>query len=430
MSRQNRALLAAAMIGIAGCAQAPAQFEAVKATASSLFGGSSQDDPGKGGAAPTFTGGGAPQDAGTATGTAPDARKRSATSRASTVAVGGRKRVPIVSEELDKHCRQIAVPFDLEVNVAVLGRLAAEGALSWTQTKRPDTHALSKSLREQATRMNWLPMQVEKRYGQQMLQAKELEVIRRDERRGRQLYPLADQLFASVLEGVPEGPYAFELHIRKASEDNAIALPGGYILIDASLIAPEKQAEARFALGHELAHILQRHETRMTQAQIIDTLSLAGSVSDVLSSLRNPNAISDALLGTAARGRGVFRKHHEGQELQADACAVRILDQAFTELADVDAALQAFIRSLGKPEPPDPASKKLASRAASPMAAADQLLEEVERPIDRHPSTSERIANLTSMRRSIEQNRRNARVQQVGEAASSLGTTTPPGAAR
>ena len=73
-------------------------------------------------------------------------------------------------------------------------------------------------------------------------------------------------MLALVLSGVTEAhPYTFELHVRGAGEDNAMALPGGIVYIDAGLLREADPAKARFALAHEISHVLRRHETRIAQ---------------------------------------------------------------------------------------------------------------------------------------------------------------------
>ena len=253
--------------------------------------------------------------------------------------------------------------------------------------------------------MNWLPMSVEKRYGAMLHEesVKRKALLTREERIGKELYPIADKLFARVLQGVPQSAYTFELYIRKSNEGNAIALPGGFVYIDSILLqSPKSFPEAHFALSHEVGHVLQRHETRIAQARIIDTLSLAGSAKDLLVTIQDPSKLSDTVLAVAAKGKGIFQKHFEGQELQADACAVRILDTAFDQLADVDAALNAFIQSLAKSTQASgakPVPVAQVQRTASPNT--DDLLQEVGNPIDRHPSFTERVANLGAMRKAI-----------------------------
>ena len=151
-------------------------------------------------------------------------------------------------------------------------------------------------------------------------------LVDRDSSAGKRLYPKADALLALVLSGVIEAhPYTFELHVRGASEDNAMALPGGIVYIDAGLVREADPAKAWFALAHEISHVLRRHETRIAQARIIDTISLTGATSDLVTAVREPAAISAGVLTTAAAGHKSFRQHYGDQELQADSCAVRAL---------------------------------------------------------------------------------------------------------
>lgn len=327
-------------------------------------------------------------------------------SRPGTLAVG-RKRLPLASQELDTNCSQVVAPFDLDVNLATLGRISAEGAqkklADLVRGRQAGGHLLSKPLREEAMRMNWLPMSVEKRYGAytHRRSVEQRSLLSRDEPLGRQLYPVADKMLAELLEGVGQTDYAFELHIRKAGDDNAIALPGGFLHIDASLLRSEKKwPEARFALSHEIAHVLQRHETRLVQARVIDTVSLTGSVTDLLNTLKDPGQMSEALLKSAATGKGAFNRHFESQELQADACAVRILDGAYEELTEVDASLNAFMASLARQAPGGDSAAGRSAPKAQPSSVAD-LLEDASKPMDRHPSSSERMANLSAMRKAI-----------------------------
>jgi Peptidase family M48 len=278
--------------------------------------------------------------------------KGAKTDPSSTVMVG-RKRVTLSSAELDKHCDRVVVPFALNGNFAELTALAAAGAseslpafLSGAaknqQQATASKHRISRSVRERALKLNWMPMTLEKRYGRtihdQAVSAGDL--VERDSALGKRLYPKADALLASLLGGVKqEHPYKFELHVRKSNEDNAIALPGGIVYLDAGLFRDANPAKARFALAHELSHVLRRHETRIAQARIIDTISLTGSTSDLVGLLKDPSAISAGVLKSATVGHKVFQQHYADQELQSDSCAVRVLHEALDDNRDVEAAI-------------------------------------------------------------------------------------------
>jgi Zn-dependent protease with chaperone function len=338
---------------------------------------------------------------------------KAAKPESSTVMVG-RKRVTLSSAELDKHCDRVVVPFALNANLADLTALAAAGAseslpgfLSGGAKDKQMTaskHQISRSVRERALKLNWMPMSLEKRYGRtlhdQAVTAGDL--VERESVLGKRLYPKADALLAALLGGVKqEHPYKFELHIRKANEDNAIALPGGIVYLDAGLLRDANPAKARFALAHELSHVLRRHETRIAQARIIDTISLTGSTSDLVRVLKDPSAISAGVLKSATVGHKVFQQHYADQELQSDSCAVRVLNEALDDNRDVEAAIASFIASL-QPDASSPSSpgaeKKQAGAGNAGVVALGGLVKEVSNPIDRHPSSRERVDNLNAMR--------------------------------
>ncbi len=343
-------------------------------------------------------------------------RGKNAKIDAATVMVG-RKRVTLSSAELDKHCDRVVLPFALNANFADLTALAAAGAseslpgfLTGGAKDKQVTaskHQISRSVRERALKLNWMPMSLEKRYGRaihdQAVAAGDL--VERNSALGKRLYPKADALLAALLGGVKqEHPYKFELHIRKSNEDNAIALPGGIVYLDAGLFRDANPAKARFALAHELAHVLRRHETRIAQARLIDTISLTGSTSDLVGMLKDPSAISAGVLKTATAGHQVFQQHYVEQELQSDSCAVRVLHEALDDSRDVEAAIASFIASLPADgsappsSPPATAEKKPARGAQADVATLGALVKEVSSPIDRHPSSRERVDNLNAMR--------------------------------
>lgn len=322
----------------------------------------------------------------------------------------GRKQVALSSQVVDAHCERVVDPFELNANFAALGGLAAAGAAEGLSgmlgggTAKSAGHKLSRSVREQAMLLNWMPMSLEQRYGR-LIHEDALAagvLVDRDSSAGKRLYPKADALLALVLSGVTEAhPYTFELHVRGAGEDNAMALPGGIVYIDAGLLREADPAKARFALAHEISHVLRRHETRIAQARIIDTISLTGATSDLVTAVREPAAISAGVLTTAAAGHKSFRQHYGDQELQADSCAVRALSAALP-LVEVDAAVRSFIAILPTDAPAAATLPSGGAGAAGNPAALGDLVVEVSRPIDRHPTTRERVDNLKAVRADVQ----------------------------
>ncbi len=338
---------------------------------------------------------------------------KAAKTESSTVMVG-RKRVTLSSAELDKHCDRVVAPFALNANLADLTAMAAAGASeslpgflsggAKDKQMSASKHKVSRSVRERALKLNWMPMSLEKRYGRTIHDEAVAagDLVERGSTLGKGLYPKADALLKAVLGGVKQDhPYKFELHIRKSNEDNAIALPGGIVYLDAGLLRDANPAKARFALAHELSHVLRRHETRIAQARIIDTISLTGSTSDLVGLLKDPNAISAGVLKSATVGHRAFQQHYVDQELQSDSCAVRVLNDALDDSRDVEAAIASFIASLpadGSALASPAGQKKPAGAGNSGVAAIGDLVKEVSNPIDRHPSSRERVENLNAMR--------------------------------
>lgn len=339
----------------------------------------------------------------------PTASGKAAKAESSTVMVG-RKRVTLSSAELDKHCDRVVAPFALNANAMDLATLAGSGASesltsiltggAKDKQMTASKHQISRSMRERALKLNWMPMSLEKRYGR-MIHDEAVaagELVERNSALGKRLYPKADALLAALLGGIKqEHPYKFELHIRKANEDNAIALPGGIVYLDAGLLRDANPAKARFALAHELGHVLRRHETRIAQARIIDTISLTGSTSDLVGILKDPSAISAGVLKSATAGHKVFQQHYADQELQSDSCAVRVLHEALDDSRDVDAAIASFIASLPA-DGSSPSSPSGGGKNQAGVGAIGGLVKEVSNPVDRHPSSRERVDNLNAMR--------------------------------
>jgi len=61
----------------------------------------------------------------------------------------------------------------------------------------------------------------------------------------------------------PETPYEFRLEIEPSSDPNAMALPGGLIIVTSGLLErAETENELAFVLGHELGHFRNRDHIR------------------------------------------------------------------------------------------------------------------------------------------------------------------------
>jgi len=370
----------------------------------------------------------------------------------------GNKNIDPSAVVLDPKCETLVEPFELTDNfseltslgLGMLGDNAAAIAGNSIQkltgqatgAAKPPVklrHNISATVRRAAVRMNWLPMTLEVMYGEHLLDDMKDGLLPRTGRIGPALYAKGDALLAEVLAAVTEPhAYQFRLHISTRSGDNAMALPGGLIVIDKALVEkPELRDKAYFALAHEVAHVLQRHETRSVQARIVDTVSLSSAKGDLVKTMQQANREPAAVVALVLTGKLLFEKHFVNQELQSDACAVRLLDRTLADKRRVRASIQAFVDGLPpstdkpapgrpRPDPVVPAGNALLQPGTAD--AAGDLVELVTRPIDRHPSTEARVQNLNTMLRAIELPP--ARAGNAGAAGAPVGAAARPAAPR
>jgi Zn-dependent protease with chaperone function len=77
-------------------------------------------------------------------------------------------------------------------------------------------------------------------------------------------------LAARLARHWPDSPYAFRVEISDSEEPNAIAFPGGLIIVTTALLdRVETENELAFVLGHELGHFRNRDHMRMLGRTVI-----------------------------------------------------------------------------------------------------------------------------------------------------------------
>lgn len=307
---------------------------------------------------------------------------------------------PLSSVVIDKKCDQLVAPFELTGNLGELTALAAQTAIENLVIEQRVVagrqHKISAKVRQAAQRMNWLPMATERAIGDN-LHAQEADVLERDKGdAAKAAYDVADKILADALAQV-KGPheYMFQIFVLKNSGRNAKALPGGYLYVDYPLVKdPQFQGKAYFAVAHEIAHVLQRHETRAMQARIIDTVSLTQGLPELLKLMGTARSEPGAIVKVAVASKETFARFHSDQELQSDACAVRVLSDALSNKTQLVASLRQFVDDLPKETRP----KKQAAAVRSPQAVdMEELNEFVLSPLNRHPTTAERVKLLNEM---------------------------------
>lgn len=71
------------------------------------------------------------------------------------------------------------------------------------------------------------------------------------------------EMVASLDQVAPEHPYTFEVRVVRSDDVNAVASPGGMILVHSGLLeASSDPSEVAAVLGHEMQHVFERHGLR------------------------------------------------------------------------------------------------------------------------------------------------------------------------
>ncbi|MGH8499102.1 MAG: M48 family metalloprotease, partial [Methylococcales bacterium] len=237
--------------------------------------------------------------------------------------------------------------------------------------------------------MNWMPLEVEKKYGEilheKRNQAGDLHFMQRNssKRSTKALYEKADKILVQLVSLMPaDQPYTFNILITDSLEVNAEAIPGGTVYISRGAL---EQDLGYFVLGHELAHVSKRHTTKAFQSRLIDTVDTVEDLKSLISSKSELTSILDRGLTL----NKVLIKYNQAQELQSDACAVRML----TNLTNVESEseIKRFTdhlakKAMTKPDKP-PKSKEMKFLGQSYRIGE----------VSSHPAYPERIKHIDSM---------------------------------
>lgn len=132
-----------------------------------------------------------------------------------------------------------------------------------------------------------------------------------------------------------DAPYDFQVGIVPSVEPNALAIPGGHILVTSALLEQiESENELAFVLGHELGHFYHRDHLRrlgrgMLYGLALSVIGIGGSVSDL-----------STLVGELT-GRGFDRE----QERDADRFGLELMQ---AEYGHVGSSWHFFERLAGE----------------------------------------------------------------------------------
>lgn len=146
-----------------------------------------------------------------------------------------------------------------------------------------------------------------------------------------------ESLLARLARHWPETSYEFWIEIHDSGDVNAVALPGGLILVTAGLLEDiQTENELAFVLAHELGHFRNRDHIRgMGRGVVLSMLLAAIGVSKGSSALSFP--VADLTL----------RNFSRRQESAADRFALDIVNAEYGHVADAWRFFERVSRSDG-----------------------------------------------------------------------------------
>ncbi len=111
--------------------------------------------------------------------------------------------------------------------------------------------------------------------------------------------------------------YTYHFKVIDVHQENALALPGGYIYITRGMLAAlNSEAELAGVLGHEIAHVTQRHGARqMTKALGAQILTIAAAG---VGAAAGTGVIGPAITITQAITANILNGHGRDFEFEAD----------------------------------------------------------------------------------------------------------------
>jgi len=162
------------------------------------------------------------------------------------------------------------------------------------------------------------------------------EAIMADVRRDRslvddtELTDYLNNLGYRLVASSAENRQDFEFFVLRDNTLNAFALPGGFIGVHTGLIlAAQSESELAAVLGHEIAHVTQRHLARIIAKQEQSAItSLAALAVAILAARSNPQVANAAMAtaqATSIQTQLDFTREHERE---ADRIGIQTLTQA------------------------------------------------------------------------------------------------------
>lgn len=319
------------------------------------------------------------------------------------------------SNAVDKECKQMVVSTTLADNSAGLlkfsGELAKIKLMDSVGNLINGSGVTSNSLGDAKVKeliwyysknYVWLPMTAERFYSDHE-QEQFASIVRQRNKKNADIYDYADALLKEVTAAIDEkNDYTFEVFILKRAGENAMALPAGRIYLDEKLVKDRKLHDrAIFAISHEVAHVLQRHETKHIQSRLMDSVDLYDLVGNIQSLQSGKNI--ESIIAPIIAGKQLFTKNYIDQELQADSCGAKLTAKIMNgDKKRINKTFNDFISRLTKSEYLSSKHKNTPTQSASNMDINTSkniltLEEFVSSPIEQHPTSQQRYENLKNI---------------------------------
>ena len=146
-----------------------------------------------------------------------------------------------------------------------------------------------------------------------------------------------------------------------------------------------------FVMGHEVAHVLQRHQTRAYQARLVDGVDSVENLSKFISQSSKPDI--GTVVGYATALKHLLVNFSEQQELQADSCALRIMAARYPDLKHLQPKMQQVLQRMGM------GAATTAQKGPASAGVLDQIQYLSNGAMESHPSSHERRNNVETVMR-------------------------------
>jgi predicted Zn-dependent protease len=135
-----------------------------------------------------------------------------------------------------------------------------------------------------------------------------------------------------ILATLPPQPFKYHFYIVKEDVYNAFAIPAGHIFINSGLLAAmETEDELAGILGHEIAHVVNRHiSQRIERSKNINFATMAGMVAGIFlgATTGDPSAMQALTIGSAAAGQTASLAYSREDEAQSDQSGLEYIRKA------------------------------------------------------------------------------------------------------